>query len=101
MITSFITTNSFSQKTIGSIDRIEKEINSLIDKNTKIEVLADGFVGLRGRFGQMNLMDFYLVMYHKIKYIFGMKKMGLLSLYLPVDILVFRLHLVEKLEVMV
>ena len=43
MITSFITTNSFSQKTIGSIDRIEKEINSLIDKNTKIEVLADGF----------------------------------------------------------
>ena len=36
MITSFITTNSFSQKTIGSIDRIEKEINSLIAKNTKI-----------------------------------------------------------------
>ena len=47
MITSFITTNSFSQKTIGSIDRIEKEINSLIDKNTKIEVLADGFGFLR------------------------------------------------------
>ena len=42
MITSFITTNSFSQKTIGSIDRIERN-KFLIDKNTKIEVLADGF----------------------------------------------------------
>lgn len=76
MITSFITTTSFSQKTIGYIDRIEKELNALIDKNSKIEVLADGLIGLRGQFGQMNLMDFYLVTCHKIKYIFGMKKMG-------------------------
>jgi len=101
MITSFITTNSFSQKTIGSIDRIEKEINSLIDKNTKIEVLADGFDWSEGPVwsNELNGLLFSDVPQNKIY--FWNEKDGVTEFISPVDILVFRLHLVEKLEVMV
>jgi gluconolactonase len=38
----------FAQKTIGSVDRIDPEINSLIAEDAVIEILADGFSWAEG-----------------------------------------------------
>jgi len=39
----FSLTLVYSQKSIGSIDRLDSEINNLISIGAKIEILAEGF----------------------------------------------------------
>tara|TARA_B100000767_G_scaffold263225_1_gene276747 strand:- start:4780 stop:5757 length:978 start_codon:yes stop_codon:yes gene_type:complete len=39
----FLISNLFGQKTIGLVERLDPEINLLIEENAVIEVLADGF----------------------------------------------------------
>ena len=43
LFSSLFTFLCFAQKTIGSVERLDPEINLLIDSNAKIEILADGF----------------------------------------------------------
>ncbi len=47
-LTLIVGLNTFAQKTIGSVERLDDEINTLIDENAVIEILADGFTWSEG-----------------------------------------------------